>query len=369
MNSNSALTRRLRALALLIVVALVAAACGGSDEEAEPVEEEEAVAETTTTTTTTEAPYAGPWAPLTGLPAEAALLEEAAIMVKISNNDSRSLAAQIGLETADIVIEERIEASSTRFAAIFHSTLPTELGPVRSARVTDLDLMRNLGTPLFLYSGGNATVRSGLNSLVSQGEAVTVTDDGRGYLVRNDVDFNRPDNFFVDLNVVRADLGDTAGQATPVLSFLDEGETNFSIPTDGVGVTVRGRNVVSFVHYPERGYVRVQDGVIHTTRVGQPLIFDNIVVMETQYVPSAADPASIDGISVGQGSVSVLVNGERFEGIWDRPTAADPYRFVGNDGIEILLTPGQTWITMVPSGSYEFAVDEATQMVVLGDLG
>ena len=79
-------------------------------------------------------------APFTGLEASipAGL---PAVVVKVSNNNSRSRAALIGLDQADIVFEERIEASATRFAAVFHSQLPPNVGPVRSGRTTDINIL------------------------------------------------------------------------------------------------------------------------------------------------------------------------------------------------------------------------------------
>ena len=97
---------------------------------------------TTVVTTTTVPPT--PW-PLTGLPApEGAPIGRAAIAVKVSNStDARP---QVGLDVADIVIEERVEGI-TRLIAIFHSTPsapvgpgpPGARGPIRPARAPVVD--------------------------------------------------------------------------------------------------------------------------------------------------------------------------------------------------------------------------------------
>ena len=140
------LHRSRRLAAVVVGFALLAASCGGGDDDADDTQladdasgadaagDLEASGEAEEPTEPAPAIEPGPKATLTGLPAEEALAATPAVVVKVSNNDDRSLAALVGLDRADIVIEERIEDRATRFAAIFHSDLPDLVGPVRSAR-------------------------------------------------------------------------------------------------------------------------------------------------------------------------------------------------------------------------------------------
>jgi len=352
------------------LVALLAAACGGAEAG------EEATTTTTTTTvsstTSTTIVPAGPLAPLTGLPLgdREELLDQPAIMVKISNNNSRSLVALVGLEQADVVIEERIEDRATRFAAIFHTNRPALVGPVRSARPADIDLMANLGTPMLVFSGAFVTVLSDMVDFAGDGGAVLVVDDGSGVdLFRDDENFDRPDNLFVDLPFVVEKYGGDAGVATPIFEYRDGDTAQSSNSRPGGAVTVEGRDTVSFVWDPDRGYVRVQDGVVHVTREGAALVTDNLVVMETVYTPSSYDPRNVDSDTTGSGPVSVMSGGRRWEGTWSRETAADPYTFFDLDGQEIFLEPGTTWLTLVPVDSYDFTVTDEIAALVLDPEG
>ncbi|MEM9468324.1 MAG: DUF3048 domain-containing protein [Actinomycetota bacterium] len=368
-----------RAVAALAALAVLATACGGGDDEpAEEVEETETATATDvetddvddeaddTTATTAPEIAEGPKAPFTGLAADDALLDQPAVVVKISNNDDNSLAALVGIELADVVIEERIEARATRFAAIFHSTIPDLVGPVRSARTTDIDLLTNLGNPILVFSGANLNVLRDLRELALDDGVVLVVDDGTGEYLFRDTDYRSPDNLFIDATVALGDFGGDAGAPDSIVSFRDAESDTRPASVDGSGVTVTGRDIVSFVYDDARGYVRVQDGLVHVTREGTPITVTNLVVMETQYVPNATDPESIDAITVGEGTVSVLIGGRRFEGTWTRDDPASPYEFRTDDGDEIVLEPGTTWITLVPEGSYEFGADAETQGLVLG---
>jgi len=114
----------------------------------------QADSEPTTSTTTTTAPL--PVWPLTGLPdAKASGPAHPAIVVKMDNSpDARP---QTGINEADVVYELLVEGI-TRYALVFHSNLVDPVGPVRSARSSDIDLVADLSTPLFAWSGANGGV-------------------------------------------------------------------------------------------------------------------------------------------------------------------------------------------------------------------
>ena len=155
--------RRLPSLVLgATALALVAGACSGDDDApaAAPTTTATTVATTTTTTratttttsaatTTTAAP--APVAPLTGLPAsDPKSGARPALAVKIDANIDAE--PQAGLDVADVVYEEAVEGD-TRYLAIFESTDPGVVGPIRSVRPMDGDILDPLDG-LFAISGG-----------------------------------------------------------------------------------------------------------------------------------------------------------------------------------------------------------------------
>src|SRR6202007_1228135 len=60
---------------------------------------------------------------------------------------------QTGLQSADIIYVIPVEGGLTRFMAVYSSHFPPVVGPVRSARQSDLDLLRQFGRPAFAWSG------------------------------------------------------------------------------------------------------------------------------------------------------------------------------------------------------------------------
>src|SRR5579872_1637503 len=134
-----------RILVLLIVVAV--AAVGGVYWS----RHHNGSSPTTLAPTTTTVP---PVAPLTGLldPAGQALTRPA-LTIKVENTPEAL--PQWGIDRADVVYEEIVNGGITRLAAIFNSQAPPKVGPVRSVRPTDTQVVWPLGG-IFAYSGGAA---------------------------------------------------------------------------------------------------------------------------------------------------------------------------------------------------------------------
>src|SRR3954466_3555773 len=104
---------------------------------------------------------ADPVMPLTGLPiTDPAAAGRGALVVKIDNHPIAR--PQSGLNEADIVFEENVE-ELTRFAAVFQSNGSDPVGPIRSGRTQDVDLLGSLNKPIFAWSGGNARVSAAIN--------------------------------------------------------------------------------------------------------------------------------------------------------------------------------------------------------------
>src|SRR5580658_9368857 len=85
---------------------------------------------------------------------------------------------QSGLDHADIIFEEQVEGSITRYAAVFqcHSA-PGLVGPIRSARWTDIQMLSQLDHPILVHVGGIGPVlrRIDASTLIN----VDLGDDGQ----------------------------------------------------------------------------------------------------------------------------------------------------------------------------------------------
>ena len=310
-----------------------------------------------------------PRAPLTGeLTSDPTLDQRRALAVKVGNSNRRSR-PQTGLAAADIVYEMLIEGGESRFLAVFHSEMPGRVGPVRSARTSDFDLLADLARPFLASSGANPTVLSETRQAERAG---TIVDVGG---MRTFVPYSRdparrsPYNLYFHSE----SLTDSGGAAirggpleTPVVPLLDYGTSNPAGVAGAKGVTVTyhlpTNNFVSHIWDPAvPGWVRIQDGRLMLTETDfgpQEVAPVNVAVvwMNHQYAP--ADRESPLTVSFGTGDALVLAEGAVHEAVWERTEGRAGIRFVDTAGNPLSFSPGPTWI-LIANSSRRFPVTEA----------
>ena len=85
-------------------------------------------------------------------------------LLAVKIDDTKEAHPQIGLKQADLVYVEQVEAGLTRLLAIFSSTLPDVIGPIRSARISDIDILAPFGRIAFAFSGSQTKMRPVLSA-------------------------------------------------------------------------------------------------------------------------------------------------------------------------------------------------------------
>ncbi|HEX7096983.1 MAG TPA: DUF3048 domain-containing protein [Acidimicrobiales bacterium] len=342
----------LRAFASLCALALVAVGCGGGGDDGEDT----APSTTTTSTTTTTKPAPPPTAPLTGLPVtDPAVLQRPAMLVKINNadgNDCRTRSRpQVGLDQADIVIEEVVEGGITRFVGIFHSSIPETVGPVRSARSSDIDLILAFNQPLFAWSGNNANVGAELDAIGDSFVAVGhSTAAGGNYYRDNSGGRCAPSNLFVHPADLYAFVPGEGKPPTPVLPYRapDEAPTAGGVPVAGVRL-VSDLDTVFVWNAATSSWDRYQKRTKHLAAGDVPLSPTNVVVLDVEYKGSST-AGSPQAVSVGSGPAHVYLDGRVIDGSWSRESPQSPWVLTDANGAPIKLNPGRTWVQLAESG-------------------
>ncbi|MBQ29570.1 MAG: hypothetical protein CL434_07180 [Acidimicrobiaceae bacterium] len=294
-----------------------------------------------TTTTTTEAPPV-PVAQFTGEEIVEPITRPA-FLVKIDNHQLAR--PQWGINQADVVFEELVEANMTRFAAIFHSRNVPDIGPVRSARTGDFDLLANLNTPLFGNSGGNPTVMR----LLDEVDMVLVGDTsvGRAAYRRNE-EKEAPHNLLTSTGEIYAAADGRGGTPPQMFSYRSKGDplppsaqqiVGIDIDYGGYQITYRWDDAL-------QGWARTQEDTDHVDHDGVQIAPENVIVQFVKYGQSVAYAGSPEVKIVGRGEAWVLTKGHLIEATWNRPTSTDITEFRDVDGATVQLTPGRTWIAL-----------------------
>jgi hypothetical protein len=284
-------------------------------------------------------------AALTGARVNQTVTNRPILAVKIDNY--RLARPQIGLERADAIIELNAEGV-TRFIALFQSQLPAMLGPVRSARTGDLDLLAAMNRPVFGYSGANAGVTSWIGSAAESAVLVPFSALARP-CYRREPSRPGPHNLLIDpaCAIAASPIAGPAGPLwtidpawTPPTGAVTGPDSTFTVPMAGV--------TVEWTWDPRSGaYLRSQDGRPHVTDSGAPIAARNVVHISTDYVPSAVDSRSPVPITVGTGVAVVHRDGIAIRAIWTRPTVYDRFSFHDPvTGLPVLLDSGMTFLEL-----------------------
>lgn len=345
--------RRLALAAAAVVVLIggvVAAVLASSDGDTDVARQ--ATPSTTAppaTTTTTMAPTF----PLTGLPAgDPAAASRPALVVKVDNT-AKARGRQAGLNAADLVYVEMVEGGATRLAAVFHSTAAEVVGPVRSARTTDVALTANLNRPVFAYSGAN----QGVLDRVRGANLVDAGFDVRpgGYQVRGSGVLR----FFIATPTFFGFADADAGPPTPLYSYRDPGEAVTAPSAEdasGVQLSYGGvANVQVSYEATANGWARSQNGSAFVEDSGTRIEPANVVIQFVDYGSSGfvdvTGAPSPEAALVGEGEVWVFTGGKLIRGRWSRPDLGAGTAYTDGAGNLIELTPGRTWVELAPPGS------------------
>jgi hypothetical protein len=270
------------------------------------------------------------------------------VAVKIDNHPRSQ--PQSGVEEADAVVELPVEGI-TRFIALFHNADTNYLGPVRSARPTDGDLLNSLDATLVI-SGGQDWVISSIRA-----QDVPLVGEESPFLFR--IRSRRaPHNLYADTMLIRQ-LADQRGypddRPQPMWQFgvlPDSAEEAARISIDfGSGAVVtwtwaEGRYLRSNGSHPSE-YV-TKSGV--EGNIGADAL---VVIFANRYIARApAGGSSVPAMDItGSGKVLVFGEGRVMAGTWIREASDETFSLVDSRGDTIPVPPGQSWISIVPTGN------------------
>lgn len=291
--------------------------------------------------------------PLLGTPGE--VPDRPALAVKIDGTERGR--PQTGLTQADVVYEELVEGGLTRLLAVYHSADPEMVGPVRSARSTDISLLAELDRPLFAWSGANEVFRAAV-------EAADIIDVGfaaAAEAYQQSPERQAPYNLDASPERLRS-AGGEGGPPPALFGYRDPDETLDEPEVETVtAMTLDGPGLAPSIDWEwdeeSAAWRRTQDGMPHVDADGEPVAVANVVVRVTPYedtglVDSAGNPVP-QAITVGEGEVLLLSDGTLRRGRWHQPSELGPTTYTDANGDPLRLTPGQTWIEVLPPGTVQ----------------
>ena len=263
------------------------------------------------------------------------------VAAKIDNTASGQ--PQYGLAVADIVYVEEVEAGLTRLLAVFHTVLPDEVGPVRSVRTTDGEILSGYGIPILAFSGGAG------GPLAALQRSGAIDGSGVSGVYWRSGAARAPYNLHANLAQLAASIpGWTAPKDLGMVFAATDGRVEAAPPADGV--TAKFPTIRQTFTYADGRYRVGRNGDPLSDAEGTPVVADNVLVQNVQSEPdgtvdSVGSPSYVSH-TVGNGTFSLYRDGHVLTGTWNRPAADQPTSYLDAAGVPVPFKPGRTWVVL-----------------------
>jgi hypothetical protein len=291
----------------------------------------------------------GPLSPTTGLPGNG---EYRLVQVQIDNESTGR--PQYGIQAADIVYEAMIEGVDTRLAAIFNDTLPTKVGPVRSARVY-FQMIQNEWDSVFIHDGGPFVAGFERSYIYSDenGDDMKARVDGAKVSDENIFWHVTPSIAYANAQAALDKYGDyTRTQRDPLFTF--DAEVDLSAYPDVEKVNIPFLSSLDHVEYR---YDSASDQFVRYF-YGKPFLdaeteeavtVQNVIVQYVTY----ESLGKVEGYRIvlgmtGSGKAEFFVGGKHMTGTWEKDSRKEATIYKLDDGSDLVLKPGNTWVAVQP---------------------
>lgn len=261
------------------------------------------------------------------------------LAVKIDN--ARRARPHTGLNAADVVYVEQVEGGLSRLMAVYATRLPDIVGPVRSARESDLELLRQFDGPTLAFSGAQRKLLPLIDEAPLRAEPPGRTP---GAWFRG-VGRPAPHNLFLRPGAL---VPAAAGPAA-----LTTGFRYGAAPAGGTEVASRtvtypsARFTFTWSESRDRWLVSMDGEAAATTDAGRvapaTVVVQYVKLRRSDYFDVLGNNTPFTE-TVGSGRAEVLRDGKAHDARWKRATAAGGTEFTTNDGTPVNFADGQVWV-------------------------
>ena len=268
------------------------------------------------------------------------------LVVKI--DDTNAAHPQIGVEDADLVYVEQVEGGLTRLAAIYTSKLPPLIGPIRSARISDIELLAQFGRVGFAYSGAQSKMRpviaeANLENLSAERNPPSIYGKDPNRIGPVDM-ILKPELLLERANANPKIRIETATASVFAFGDAPKGETNTATakikwPSAKYELRWDSANEKWLIYFNEKPNMAAN---------GEHLYADTAIIQIVSITPSIYGDkfGEITPFSktTGSGKAVMLRDGFSYQISWQRNLETDVTTWKSEDGGVANFKPGRTWI-------------------------
>jgi hypothetical protein len=319
-------------LSALTATSLLLSACGGSSSST-PAADPQKVAGGQTITQF--------W-PLTGLQVpsnKTSALDHPVLVAKMDNTESSQ--PQVGLSKADMVVEELVEGGLTRLAAFYYSQIPTNVGPIRSMRASDIPVVSPVHASMVTSGAASRTI-----ALIKAADIPFYSEGSKGFYRSSQRP--TPYNLLVHLNEVATTAKAKAATPPDYLTWGSDKDLPQGIKATTIGAQFSGGHTTQW---------QFTNGSYHNLNSNAPggdqFPATNVLVLRVKegdagYLDPAGNPVP-KTLLVGKGNALLFHNGRMVAANWEKGKAPDSQiKLTTKKGDSLKVPAGHTWIELVP---------------------
>ncbi len=257
-----------------------------------------------------------------------------------------------GLASASVVYNTLVEGGATRIMAVFSPDAKAgRIGPVRSARAYYLEWLSEYNG-LYVHAGGSPQAMETISGFSLND--LNCIGAGARYCYRDRTGY-APHNLFTDDEKLVYALRDTgllvktpnykSWRFKPDDALADRGTFK--------NVTLKYSAGTYNAHYEydrdANVYKRFNGNDPHLDRnTNQQIAPKNVMIQIAPPIGGIHEKGRIDLSVTSSGRAVLLRDGLVIEGRWEKPTRVDRTVFYADDGTELKLNRGQTWVEVLP---------------------
>lgn len=286
------------------------------------------------------------YSPLTGkLAADEAATKQATTGIMIENSpDARP---QSGLKDSGVVFEAIAEGGITRFLVLYQQEKPQLIGPVRSLRMYYVDWVAAFNASV-AHVGGSAAALAEIRN----GSYRDIDQFFNANTYWRSTDRYAPHNVYTSFEKIDA-LNQAKGYTDSSFTGFPRVDGKASETPDATSINIKiSSNLYNSSYAYDKTtntYARLMGGEPHNDREAGQITPSVVIAMRVDEVTTMEDGYRQSISTIGSGKAIIFQNGSAVNATWNKASRTEQIKFTDEDGKEIPLVRGQTWISAVPN--------------------
>lgn len=269
-------------------------------------------------------------------------------MVMVENSEAAR--PQSGLSYADVIYETSAEGGIPRFMALFQSSYPTTIGPVRSVRPYYLTLATEQNLP-FAHCGGSSQA---LNEISCNSSLMSVNEISNGSYFWRDTSRKAPHNLYTSSENILKAINDK-NWSISMNNFLKFNSNYFNssnLDTCTNALIKINASYNTSYQYENGLYKKFMNSVPAIDKLNnKQLDFSNVIIQKTN-ITLMDDNLHLNIDLIGKGEGYLLSKGKVIDIMWEKASPSSKTILKDKLGNEVNLSPGKTIWHIVDSSNF-----------------